>query len=203
MSEPNNDFVPSLTTGRIEISFICTWLIVLLYKERFLMLALFRLLHRSGGVFAALLALLGFAFYGIAVLSVALVENPSQAIQILAVFLALSVVFCALAIWVFRRLMAQMRRPLDSAVDATSRIASIGGKGGRDAIRFLGKKSAAAGEFMIFSMMAAGRTIVRVAYIFDRKKNRKIKDPSVDSDQTPNVIPMRRYGGSRDDGMRR
>ena len=165
------------------------------------MLTLFRILHRSGGIVAALIALVCFVFYGIAVMSVALVENPSKAIQVLAVFLVLSVIFCVIASWVFRRLTAQLRRPINSAVDATSRIALIGGRGGRKAISYLGGKSAVVGVIVVSSVRLAARTIVGVRCTFHKKNKPKIENITVDSIQTQDVTTIRKFGDSRGDGM--
>ncbi len=166
------------------------------------MFSLFRILQRSGGVLAMAVALLGLAFYGIALLSVILVDNPARGLQILAVFAALSTVFCAMVIWMVRRVIAHARRPLDSAYEATTRIASLGGEGGRSAFRFLGRNTAAAGGFVASAAglagraaSGAGRIALRVASMWSRRE-RKPSSPPAD------VIPLRRPKKSQRSGMR-
>jgi hypothetical protein len=166
------------------------------------MFSLFRILQRSGGVLAVSVVLLGLAFYGIALLSVAVVDDPARGLRILAVFAVLSTVFCAGLIWAVRKAIARARRPLDSAYEATTRIASMGGKGSRSAFRFLGRKTAAAGGFVasvagLASRMVsgAGRFALRVRHLGARKER---KSPIFHAD----VIPMRRPKRSQKSGMR-
>ncbi len=166
------------------------------------MFSLFRILQRSGGVLAVSVALLGVAFYGIALMSVAVVDDPARGLQILAVFAVLSVMFCAVLIWVVRRVIARARRPLDSAYEATTRIASMGGKGSRSAFRFLGRKTAVAGGFVASVAGLAGRMVSGAARFALRarhlggRKERKPPIPHAD------VIPMRRPKRTQKSGMR-
>ncbi len=166
------------------------------------MFSLFRILQRSGGFLAISVALLGLVFYGIALLSVAVVDDPARGLRILAVFAILSAVFCAVLIWAVRRAIARARRPLDSAYEATTRIASMGGKGGRSAFRFLGRKTAAAGGFVASVAGLASRVVsgaarfaLRVRHLGGRKGQ---KSPISHAD----VIPMRRPKRSQKSGMR-
>ena len=125
------------------------------------MLLLFRTMLRSGGLLAVSLALVGFAFYGIALLSVALVDDPGRAVGILAVFLLLSAVFGVALRWVLRKAIAQALRPFESARAASSRIVASGGVGGRHAFRRLRKGAGAAGLLakgaLKFPLRAAGQ----------------------------------------------
>ena len=50
---------------------------------------LLRMMMRSSGVMAVSLVLLGLAFYGIALLSVMVVDNPPRGLKVLGVFLLL------------------------------------------------------------------------------------------------------------------
>ena len=166
------------------------------------MFSLFRIFQRSGGFLAVSVMLLGLAFYGIALLSVAVVDDPARGLRILAVFAALSAVFCAALIWAVRRAIARARRPLDSAYEATTRIASMGGKGSRSAFRFLGRKTAAAGGFVASVARLAGRVAsgagrfaLRVRNLVGRKERKSVISHA-------DVIPMRRPKRSQNSGMR-
>lgn len=125
------------------------------------MLLLFRTMLRSGGLLAVSLALAGFAFYGIAILSVSLVDDPGRALKILAVFLLLSAVFGVVLRWALRKAIAQALRPFESARAASSRIVASGGEGGRYAFRRFRKGAGAAGLLakgaLKFPFRAAGR----------------------------------------------
>ena len=166
------------------------------------MFSLFRILQRSGGVLAISVALLGLVFYGIALLSITVVDDPARGLRILAVFAVLSTVFCAALIWAVRKAIARARRPLDSAYEATTRIASMGGEGSRSAFRFLGRKTAAAGGFVASVaglvgrvISGAGRFALRVKHLGGRKRQ---KSPISHAD----VIPLRRPKRSQRSGMR-
>ena len=86
------------------------------------MFGLFRAMARSGGAIAACLALLGLAFYGIAQMSVILVDDPARGFRILGVFLLFSVAFCFALKWILRRAIAQALRPVGAAKEATSQL---------------------------------------------------------------------------------
>ncbi len=166
------------------------------------MFSLFRILQRSGGVLAIAVALLGLAFYGIALVSVAVVDDPARGLRILAVFTVISALFCAVLIWAVRRGLARARRPLDSAYEATTRIASMGGKGGRNAFRFLGRKTAAAGGFVAsvagFAVRAASG-VARFALRVRQPGGRRDRKSTISH---ADVIPMRRPKRSQKSGMR-
>ncbi len=164
------------------------------------MFSLLRLFQRSGGIAAAAIALAGLAFYGIALLSVSLVEDPSRALQILAVFILLSGVFCAFMMWAIRKAIARARRPLDSAYNATSRIASMGGRGGRSAVRFLGRRSASAGGVISLAVAAVLRGAGRVGDLLGRIRFRKGGNPPAEASPPADVIPIRRPDSSRKTG---
>ena len=153
------------------------------------MFALFRIFQRSGGILAVSIALVAFAFYGIALLSVILVDEPSRGLRILGVFLALSAAFCIFLSWAIRRAIAQARRPLDSAYEATTRMASMGGRGSRDALRVVGRRAASAGHFV-------GRVAVRAARVLFRVKRTRRKDTLPPSPLPADVIPLRKRDGS-------
>jgi hypothetical protein len=125
------------------------------------MLLLFRTMLRSGGLLSVSLALVGFAFYGIALLSVALVDDPGRALQILVVFLLLSAVFGVALRWALRQAIARALRPFESAKAASSRIVTLGGEGGQSAVRRLRKGAGAAGFLakgaLRFPFRAAGQ----------------------------------------------
>ncbi len=166
------------------------------------MFSLFRILQRSGGFLAIFIALLGLAFYGIALLSVALVDDPARALRILAVFAAFSAVFGALVVWAVRRALARARRPLNSAYEATTKLASLGGEGGRNAFRLLRRKTAAVGSFVASAarraaraVSGAGRFVLRVGSLGSRKEPKS-------STSHANVIPLRRTKDPRKSGMR-
>jgi hypothetical protein len=163
------------------------------------MFSLLRILQRSGGIAAAALALVGLAFYGIALLSVSLVEDPSRALRILAVFILLSGVFCAFMMWAIRKMIARARRPLDTAYNATSRIVSMGGRGGRSAVRFLGRRSVP----VVISSAAAAvlRGAGRVGGFLGRIRFRKKGNPPEEAFPPADVIPIRHQDGSRKTGI--
>lgn len=125
------------------------------------MLLLIRTMLRSGGLLAVSLALVGFAFYGIAIMSVALVDDPGRALKILAMFLLLSAAFGIALRWALRKAIAQALRPFESAKAASSRFVSSGGQGGRNAARRLREGAGAAGLLakgaLKFPFRAAGR----------------------------------------------
>ena len=160
------------------------------------MLSLLRIFQRSGGLLTTAAALLGFAFYGIALLSVDLVEDPSRALQILAIFLLLSLVFILLLVWAVRRAVARVRRPLETAVAATSRLASMSGRGGRGAVQFLGRKSAAAGEWVTHTVR---RRASRASGFLFRRRRRGPGAPA--TPPAAGVFPIYILGGSGSRGM--
>ena len=123
------------------------------------MFSLLRIIQRSGGLLAVVVTSLLCSFYGIALLSVELVKDPSRAIQILVIFLFLSGMFVFLLLWTVRSTFARVRRPIENAVATTSRFASKGGRGCRGAIRLLGRKFLVAGK----SVANAKRSVRRKA----------------------------------------
>ena len=163
------------------------------------MLSLLRIFQRSGGLLTTAAALLGFAFYGIALLSVDLVEDPSRALQILAIFLLLSLVFILLLVWAVRRAVARVRRPLETAVAATSRLASMSGRGGRGAVQFLGRKSAAAGEWVTHTGRSVRRRASRASGFLFRRRRRDPGAPA--TPPAAGVFPIYILGGSGSRGM--
>ena len=112
------------------------------------MFSLLRIIQRSGGLLAVMVTALLFAFYGIALLSVEFVQDPSRAVQILVFFLFFSAMFIFLLLWTIRSAFSRVRRPIENAVTATSRFASKGRRGGRDAIRLLGRKILVVGKLV-------------------------------------------------------
>lgn len=165
------------------------------------MFSLFRILQRSGGVLAISAGLLGLAFYGIALLSVAFVDDPARGLRILAVFFVLSALFCAMVVWTVRRALAHARRPLNSAYEATTKIASLGGKGGRNAYRFLGRKTATLGGFLTSAAALAGRAAARAGeFIAGWKSLGSRRSPNSPAPKAE-VIPMHRSKRSKKSGM--
>ena len=164
------------------------------------MFLLLRIFQRSGGIAAAAIVLVGLAFYGVALLSVALVEDPSRALRIVAVFILLSGIFCAFLMWAIRKAIAQARRPLDTAYNATSRLASMGGRGGRSAVRFLGRRSASARRVISSAAAAVLRGVRRVGGLLGRVRFSKGKKPPAEAFPPADVIPLRCPDGSRKTG---
>ena len=151
------------------------------------MFGLFRALARSGGAIAACLALLGLAFYGIAQMSVILVDDPARGFRILGVFLLFSVAFCFALKWVLRRAIAQALRPVGAAKEATSRLVSIGEEGGKRALRSLGRRMRAAGSVLAWTAGGAARLAWRARRVWPfMRRGRDAESASAD------VIPLKR-----------
>ena len=106
------------------------------------MFGLFRVITRSGGAVAVCLAMVGLIFYGIAQMSVMIVDEPARGLKVFGVFFAFSIVFCLVLKWILRQAIAQALRPIGAAKEATSRLVSIGEEGGKKAFRSLGTKNA-------------------------------------------------------------
>lgn len=156
----------------------------------------FRAIHRSGGMVAVFLALLGLAFYGIARLSVMIVDRPERAFMVLAVFLLLSAVFCLFLRWTLNRLIAQIRRPLESAREVTSRLAEMGGSGGRAAFRAVGEGTRAAGGFAGRALGAIVRVAAGAAHLIRGLRGRRGRQSAPEGEiRSADVIPLRRSSG--------
>ena len=152
---------------------------------------LLRVLTRSGGMAVTALVLLGMAFYGIALLSVMVVDDPARGLKVLGVFLALAVAFLALARWALRQALQQALRPLDAAKEATARLASLGGQGGREAFRAF---RLGAGVLGAWAAAKVVRAAARAASFISRRGGASPAPPS--GRQAP-VIPLRRGGQDR------
>ena len=153
------------------------------------MFGLLRLIVRSGGAVAVCLGILGLAFYGIAQMSVVLVDEPARGLKVLGVFCALSILFCLMMKWVLCRAIAQALRPIDAARAATSRLVSIGEKGGKKVFRSLGRKTRDAGSTLTWAVGGAARTLWRVRCVWPSSWRRRRRDDA----QTPaDVIPIKR-----------
>ena len=110
------------------------------------MFGLFRVITRSGGAVAVCMAMVGLAFYGIAQMSVIIVDEPARGLKVFGVFFAFSIVFFLVLKWILRLAIAQALRPIGAAKEATSRLVSIGEEGGKKAFRSLGTKNARCGK---------------------------------------------------------
>ena len=148
---------------------------------------LLRLMARSGGAIAVSLALVGLAFYGIGGLSVMMVDDPVRGLQVLIVFILLSGLFLVFLRWAALQAVRQVLRPLGAAKDATSRWASVGGRGGEEAFRAVGDGLRAAGWFASRAAGAAARAFSAVTSLFGRR-GRPARPPA----RPAPVIPIRR-----------
>ncbi|OGL59019.1 MAG: hypothetical protein A3J27_06965 [Candidatus Tectomicrobia bacterium RIFCSPLOWO2_12_FULL_69_37] len=157
-------------------------------------MVLLRMLMRSSGLLAASLVLLAMAFYGIALLSVMVVDDPRRGLKVLGVFLLLSGFFSLLLRWVFRQALQQVLRPLGAAREATNRLASLGGRGGREAFRTLRGGASAAGWLAARAVGAVVRAAARAAALLPGSE-RAGRRPA--SGRPALVIPLRRGGQDR------
>ena len=66
------------------------------------MFGLFRVITRSGGAVAVCMAMVGLAFYGIAQMSVMIVDEPARGLKVFGVFFAFSIVFFLVLKWILR-----------------------------------------------------------------------------------------------------
>ncbi|MCY4381605.1 MAG: hypothetical protein OXE44_00445 [Nitrospinae bacterium] len=153
------------------------------------MFGMLRLIVRSGGAIAVCLGMIGLAFYGIAQMSVMIVDEPTRGLQVLGVFFALSFVFCLMMKWVLRQVIAQALRPIDAAREATSRLVSIGEEGGKKVFRSLGKRTRDAGSTLTWAVGGAARTLWRVRYIWPSNWRGRRRD---DAQKPADVIPLKR-----------
>ena len=119
------------------------------------MITLFRILGRSGGLIVVCLTLLALGLYGIANLSVILVDDPERGFKILAVFLVLSVAFLLGLRWAMHRFFEQMWRPLSVAREKATNIVSTGNEGSRAILRVMGETS----RLMSSPVGTAGRVL--------------------------------------------
>ena len=148
-----------------------------------------RLIVRSGGAIAVCLGIIGLAFYGIAQMSVMIVDEPARGLKVLGVFFALSIVFCLMLKWVLRRAIAQALRPIGAAKVATSRLVSIGEEGGKKVFRSLGKRTRDAGSTLTWAVGGAARTLWRVRYVWPSNWRGRRRD---DAQKPADVIPLKR-----------
>ncbi|MEE9275681.1 MAG: hypothetical protein V3V62_10275, partial [bacterium] len=88
---------------------------------------------------------------------------------------------------------AQIRRPLESAREVTSRLAEMGGSGGRAAFRALGEGTRAAGGFAGRALGAAVRAAAAAAHLVRRLRGRR--GAAADEVRSADVIPIRRSSG--------
>lgn len=151
------------------------------------MFGLFRVMARSGGAVAACLAMLGLAFYGIAQMSVILVDDPARGFRILGVFLLFSVAFCFALKWILRQAIAQALRPIGAAKEATSRLVSIGEQGGKKALRSVGRRARAAGSLLAWTAGGAARAAWRARRVWPSSWRRRD-----DAGERADVIPLKR-----------
>ncbi len=153
------------------------------------MFGLWRLVMRSGGAVAVCLGMVVLAFYGIAQMSVIIVDEPARGLKVLGVFFVLAIVFCYMMKWVLRQAIAQVLRPIDAAKEATSRLVSIGEEGGKKAFRSLGKRTRAAGSVVTWAVGGAARTLWRVRYVWPPSwRGRRREEEQKPAD----VIPLKR-----------
>ena len=153
------------------------------------MFGLFRVITRSGGAVAVCMAMVGLAFYGIAQMSVIIVDEPARGLKVFGVFFAFSIVFFLVLKWILRLAIAQALRPIGAAKEATSRLVSIGEEGGKKAFRSLGKRTRAAGSVVTWAVGGAARTLWRVRYVWPPSwRGRRHNDDQEHAD----VIPLKR-----------
>ncbi len=148
------------------------------------MFGLLRVMMRSGGAVAVCLAMVGLAFYGIAQVSVMIVDEPLRGLKVLGVFFVFSVFFGFMMRWILRQAIAQALRPIDAAKEATSRLVSMGEESGRKAFRSLGRRTRIA-----WAAGGAARALWRargVWPLFWRGRGRN------DAQKHADVIPLKR-----------
>ncbi len=153
------------------------------------MLGMLRLITRSGGAVAVCLGMVGLAFYGIAQMSVMIVDEPARGLKVLGVFFCLSIVFCLMMKWVLRQAILQALRPIGAAKEATSRLVSIGEKGGKKAFRSLGQKTRYAGGIVTWALGGVASTVWRVRYVWPSSWRGRRRD---DAQRPADVIPLKR-----------
>lgn len=158
------------------------------------MFGILRLIVRSGGAVAVCLGIMALAFYGIAQMSVMIVDEPARGLKVLGVFFALSIVFCLMMKWVLRQAIAQALRPIGAAKEATSRLVSIGEEGGKKAFRSLGRRTRDAGSTLAWAVGGAARTLWRVRYVWPASWRGRRRE---DSQKPADVIPLKRNRESR------
>ena len=153
------------------------------------MFGLLRLIVRSGGAVAVCLGIVALAFYGIAQMSVMIVDEPTRGFKVLGVFFGLSMVFCLMMKWILRRAIAQAIRPIGAAKEATSRLVSIGEEGGKKVFRSLGKRTRDAGSMLTWVVGGAAKTLWRVRYVWPSSWRGRRRD---DGQKPADVIPLKR-----------
>ncbi|MDA1001190.1 MAG: hypothetical protein O2807_11845 [bacterium] len=161
----------------------------------------FRILQRSGGLLTAIAVLLGAAFYGIAQISMIVVDDPSRGLRILGVFLVLSAIFCALLAWLVRRVVQRILWPVISAREFTSRISGLGGAGGRAAYHALRQNTRYFGGFARTIMRATVRA-VGTAFRFSPRKRGVPARRTAHPGGGASVIPFRSVSRVAEEGSR-